>query len=659
MDKSTLNARARLGRLALLPVLLLGLAAAAFAQDEADPPGRVAALTHETGSVVFAPAGEDEWLDLPLNRPLTRGDRVWTDAGARAELHMGTATIHLDSRSHLAFYELNDQSAQLSITQGTMNVHVRELAPRENMEIDTPNLAVRALEPGDVRVDVDPVNRTTHVAVHSGAVQVFGQGGESVQLEGGQDASFEGRDLARIPARFGPDDFDRWAGDLNRREDQSVSARYIPADTVGVYELDNYGTWSSDAQYGNVWYPSVSDPDWAPYRDGHWAWIAPWGWTWVDAQPWGFAPFHYGRWAIIGTRWAWVPGSLGPRPWYAPALVGFVGGGLSFQIGSGAGIGWYPLAPGEAWYPTYRTSRVYVTRVNRNFRVDGRRNGEHFFFRHHPEAVTAMRVDDFNHGRPVHEHFSRVRPEQLTRLAPTTVLPKPDRSATAGPSRRQRLVANPAATGESVTPFGRRELRGDRRTETRPEGRVETRPGATQRSFVRPEDNGAAERQREQERAQREQQRTQAERAAREQQQQRMQAERAAREQQQQRMQAERAARDQQQQRMQAERAAREQQQQRMEAERAARDQQQQRMQAERAMREQAMREQQQRQAAERAAREAAVRQQQESRAAQREQMIQQQQQMRAQRQQEAQAERAQRREQRNDDDEQRGRRRD
>jgi len=38
------------------------------------------------------------------------------------------------------------------------------------------------------------------------------------------------------------------------------------------------------------------EPDWAPYRYGRWEYIAPWGYTWVDEEPWGFAPFHYGRW---------------------------------------------------------------------------------------------------------------------------------------------------------------------------------------------------------------------------------------------------------------------------------------------------------------------------------------------------------------------------
>src|SRR5208282_5188732 len=85
------------------------------------------------------------------------------------------------------------------------------------------------------------------------------------------------------------------------------------------------GRWDTAQGYGEVWYPKVP-AGWVPYADGRWVWIVPWGWTWVDAESWGFAPCHYGRWALIGESWAWVPGAFEPFPVYAPALIGFLGG---------------------------------------------------------------------------------------------------------------------------------------------------------------------------------------------------------------------------------------------------------------------------------------------------------------------------------------------
>ena len=58
--------------------------AAATSAQEVDPPGRVATLSFRQGSVVFAPQGEQDWIELPANRPLTSGDRIWSDQDARA-----------------------------------------------------------------------------------------------------------------------------------------------------------------------------------------------------------------------------------------------------------------------------------------------------------------------------------------------------------------------------------------------------------------------------------------------------------------------------------------------------------------------------------------------------------------------------------------------
>jgi len=96
---------------------------------------------------------------------------------------------------------------------------------------------------------------------------------------------------------------------------------------AALQKNDPHGQWRRDPVYGAVWLPQAMPADWVPYRHGHWDWIASWGWTWVDDAPWGFAPFHYGRWTMLDEQWAWVPGRLGVRPVYAPALVAFLGGG--------------------------------------------------------------------------------------------------------------------------------------------------------------------------------------------------------------------------------------------------------------------------------------------------------------------------------------------
>jgi hypothetical protein len=397
--------------------VLFWAAASAFAQDEVDPPGRVAHLSVREGSVVFAPEGEDEWTELPRNRPLTTGDRLWTDRGARAELQLGTATVHVGNESHLGFSALDDRAAQFLLQQGSLNARVREVAQGENFEVGTPNLALRALQPGDYRLDVAPDGSHTRVTVRSGLAQVFGESGESVQLSAGQQAAFAGRGLAQVQVtRQGQDEFAAWTAERNRAEDQAQATRYVPRGVVGATQLDAHGTWSQDPGLGAVWFPQVTAQDWAPYRYGRWEWIQPWGWTWIDDAPWGFAPFHYGRWTMIANRWAWVPGRLAARPVYSPALVVFAGGGVDFSIGAGPGVAWYPLAPGEAWWPSYRTSPRYVNFANFNINLNAYpRHYSNHVWRHRSHAITAVREDDFRRGRPVYRHWQPVQPQAINR----------------------------------------------------------------------------------------------------------------------------------------------------------------------------------------------------------------------------------------------------
>jgi hypothetical protein len=135
---------------------------------------------------------------------------------------------------------------------------------------------------------------------------------------------------------------------------------------TGALDLETWGDWSETPEYGAVWFPRAVSSSWAPYRDGHWTWMAPWGWTWIGREPWGFAPFHYGRWARVRGTWCWVPGARVMRPVYAPALVGWLGApsGISIGISSSAPVIWFPLAPREVFAPFYRASPAHVRFIN-------------------------------------------------------------------------------------------------------------------------------------------------------------------------------------------------------------------------------------------------------------------------------------------------------
>src|SRR4030095_4193195 len=81
---------------------------------------------------------------------------------------------------------------------------------------------------------------------------------------------------------------------------------------------------------------------------GRWIWDPRFGWTWLDTAPWGWAPYHYGRWVFVNNFWAWAPGPVIVRPAYAPALVVFLGG---VTVSFGRPVCWAPLACGEPLVP--------------------------------------------------------------------------------------------------------------------------------------------------------------------------------------------------------------------------------------------------------------------------------------------------------------------
>jgi hypothetical protein len=375
----------------------------------AEPPTRVGRLASMSGTVSFHTADEDHWDPATLNYPLTTGDALWTEPAATAAVEISASRITMASSTEFDLDQLDEHSVTVTQAQGETFWDLRDLIQGDAFTVRTPRGVVSITAPGQYDVFSGDTQSPTTVSVIQGAVQVNGdnlalalQTGQTATITGtGADGdAFKGTvgplihtafmDTMLSPANAASDTQTETApggATATATATASVSAPAIAQQMPGCRDLRHYGTWQQSTHYGKVWRPAVAK-DWVPYRDGHWAYIAPWGWTWIDDEAWGFAPFHYGRW-VQDDGWVWAPTYYQPgyvtpiyaTPVYAPALVTFfgvgpaiaVGAGFGFGIGVGIGIGfgwgwghvgWAPLGWGEPYHPWFGGPHYY-NQVNR------------------------------------------------------------------------------------------------------------------------------------------------------------------------------------------------------------------------------------------------------------------------------------------------------
>lgn len=428
----------------LWPALIIGLAlmiTGLSASAEVDPPDRVGRLSYVSGTVQIYNRDDAAWENISINRPVTTGDAFYSAIGSRAEIRIGTTAIRLDGDTELQVVQLDDANIKLQLDQGHAAVRLVSSDDVSGFSLNTPEGQLYATQPGSYSFDNNA--NSTSATAWSGMLQFQGRDGTTTSIQSVNRAEFQ-NDNGVIRSRFfAPirDDFHAWVSERIAADERAGAPRYVSAEMTGAEDLQNYGGWESTADYGPIWYPSTVVVGWAPYRYGHWAWVGPWGWTWVDDAPWGFAPFHYGRWVQHHDRWGWAPGRYVARPVYAPALVAWVGGsGFSVSISSGPSVGWFPLGPREVYVPSYRVSPRYVRNVNythvtniTNINVTNIVNNPQGFvqknnyaYRNSPQAVTVVSRDVMVRQHPVAKAAVPMRGNQWSKVAAESVGAKPD-----------------------------------------------------------------------------------------------------------------------------------------------------------------------------------------------------------------------------------------
>ena len=442
------------------------------AMAQTDPPGRVGRLAFVNGTVSFHDDVQSGWAPAVVNTPLTTGDALWTEPNARSEISLAGTRIRLEGATELDVLALDDSQTRLQLGQGRIDVKSFAMDANQPYEIATPRGTIKLLQQGDYYVEAGSTEDPTRLGVRSGAAQIQGLNGQVLAVRPNEVAEVTGdgstMQLRTIQAAP-PAPPAYWAS-----RDRQVAydpPQYLSAGMTGYEDLNAYGDWINDGSYGQVWAPRAVPSGWAPYRTGHWSYVQPWGWTWIDEQPWGFAPYHYGRWANAGNRWVWVPPQREVRPVYAPALVAFVGGvELAVTLGnqSAAPVGWFPLGPREVYVPSYTTDRDYYLRLNRTARVEDRILEDRWQRAQRHEAfvagqnsalmnqrfATVVPTSAFVQSQPVMRSALRVQPQAIARapVAPVAAPPAPTASvvsAAATPNAAAPATVTPPATPQA------------------------------------------------------------------------------------------------------------------------------------------------------------------------------------------------------------------
>jgi len=311
-------------------------------------PARVSYLN---GEVSFWRPGAQDWTPVKVNMPLAPGDLLYTGQGGNVEIQVGPrAFVRASEGTQIGLDNQEPDFVQFRVTAGHVGLDLREVAAGQTVELDTPNGAFTIERTGYYHAEVTQES-TAFVTHRGGSATLTPAGGAATPIASNQQVVITGTESPRVETGAAPalTAWDRWNYQRTDYLLQPASIRYVSPGVYGGEALNQYGSWRQVETYGSVWVPAGVPAGWVPYSTGRWIWDPRFGWTWLDDAPWGWAPYHYGRWVFVGGYWGWAPGPIIVRPAYSPALVVFLGGGVSVSIGRP--LWWAPLGWGEPVIP--------------------------------------------------------------------------------------------------------------------------------------------------------------------------------------------------------------------------------------------------------------------------------------------------------------------
>ena len=302
-------------------------------------PVRMARFSVLSGGVNWRPTESTGWSAAQVNLPMQQGAQIYATGSSRAEVQFDDgADMRLGGGAAATLTTMysddKGEFTEVKLNSGLATFHL--VNKNSEYQIDTPTSSIKAVGPAVIRVgDTSGLE----LAVRSGSCSCSGASG-TVSLSSGQ---FLEQPTDSAPYSVDPlPPEDAWDHYNDQRDQVCYRAHPNVPENIGLCsnDLEDYGSWRSDSQYGQVWTPT-EPAGWQPYQQGNWCYSGAVGWTWVGHESWGWAPYHYGTWVHRGWGWGWVPGPS--TQCWSPAVVNFT----SYN----GNVAWVPLAPTEVFYP--------------------------------------------------------------------------------------------------------------------------------------------------------------------------------------------------------------------------------------------------------------------------------------------------------------------
>ncbi len=383
----------------------------ANAQTQTDPPARVGRLAFASGTVSFHDSQDANWTAAAVNDTLTTGDSLWTEPNARSEVSVAGTRVRLDQSTQLDMLQIDDSETRLQLDQGRLDIKTFTMDTAQPYEIVTPRGTVKLAAQGDYYIESGSTQDPTRLGVRSGAAQITGLNGQVLAVRAGEVGEITG-DAASPQLhtiQTAPPPMPQyWA-----QRDQQIAytaPQYISADVVGYEDMQAYGAWSNDPDYGAGMVAEFGVGELAALQHRL---VGLFGALWLEL----------GRRAAVGLR------ALPLRPLgqpQQPLVLGAAGAAASTRsmrrrwspssaapnwawrsaTPIAAPIGWFPLGPREAYVPPYTHDRAYYDRINTNARVERAVLDDRWQRAERHEAITANAPNE----QMVNRRFTTVVP---------------------------------------------------------------------------------------------------------------------------------------------------------------------------------------------------------------------------------------------------------